>query len=200
MRILRPVLLALLSAVVGLGVPAGFGQAQPASKTTPKKKTGAQSSSVQSGGSPASRHGATSSSTKNSPATKPSGTKTSGKKATGKTSSGKTSSRKSRRQQGQKAPAAERVSEIQTALAKDGSFSGTPNGKWDDDTTAAVRRFQASRGLNATGKLDAPTLQRLGLGSQIAGVAAPTPPPGAVSRLTSSSTALSDNTDPSHRQ
>jgi peptidoglycan hydrolase-like protein with peptidoglycan-binding domain len=49
-----------------------------------------------------------------------------------------------------------------------------------------MRRFQASHGLNASGKLDAPTLQRLGLGSQTAGVAAPTPPPGAVSRLTSS--------------
>jgi peptidoglycan hydrolase-like protein with peptidoglycan-binding domain len=71
-------------------------------------------------------------------------------------------------------------------LAKDGSFQGSPSGKWDDATTAAMRRFQTSHSLNPSGKLDAPTLQRLGLGSQTAGVAAPTPPPGAVSRLTSS--------------
>jgi len=78
------------------------------------------------------------------------------------------------------------VTEIQAALAKDGSFAGMPNGKWDDETAAALRRFQAAHGLNPTGKLDALSLQKLGLGSQTAGVAAPTPPPGAVSRLTSS--------------
>jgi peptidoglycan hydrolase-like protein with peptidoglycan-binding domain len=49
-----------------------------------------------------------------------------------------------------------------------------------------MRKFQASHGLNPTGRLDALTLQKLGLGSQTAGVAAPTPPPGSVSRLTSS--------------
>jgi peptidoglycan hydrolase-like protein with peptidoglycan-binding domain len=88
---------------------------------------------------------------------------------------GKTTKRTSSR--GQKAPTAERVSEIQTALAKDGSFSGAPNGKWDDSTVAAMKKFQAGHGLNPSGKLDAKTLQQLGLGSQTAGVAAPTPPP-----------------------
>ena len=68
---------------------------------------------------------------------------------------------------------------------KNGSFDGTPNGKWDDDSAAAMKKFQSSHGLNPSGKLDALTLQRLGLGSQTAGVAAPTPPPGATSRLTS---------------
>jgi peptidoglycan hydrolase-like protein with peptidoglycan-binding domain len=88
------------------------------------------------------------------------------------------SSRKSskRRERGQKAPTPERISEIQQALAKDGSFSGKPNGKWDDSTIEATRKFQEAHGLNPTGKLDAKTLQQLGLGSQTAGVAPPMPP------------------------
>lgn len=98
-------------------------------------------------------------------------------------SRGKKSSRHSRREKGQKAPAPERISEIQTALAKDGSFAGTPNGKWDDSTVAAMKKFQTAHGLNPSGKLDAHTLQKLGLGSQTAGVAAPMPP------ITTSSTA-----------
>jgi peptidoglycan hydrolase-like protein with peptidoglycan-binding domain len=81
-----------------------------------------------------------------------------------------------RRERGQTAPAPERISEIQQALAKDGSFTGTPNGKWDDPTAEAMRKFQGSHGLNPSGKLDALTLQKLGLGSQTAGVAAPMPP------------------------
>lgn len=81
-----------------------------------------------------------------------------------------------RRERGQKTPAPERISEIQQALAKDGSFAGTPNGKWDDSTVEAMKKFQAGHGLSPSGKLDAPTLQKLGLGSQTAGVAAPMPP------------------------
>jgi peptidoglycan hydrolase-like protein with peptidoglycan-binding domain len=109
------------------------------------------------------------------------------KKKTSSTSTGSsktTSSRRaktpkrasSRREKGQKAPTAERLSEIQKALAKDGSFTGSPNGKWDDSTVAAMKKFQAGHGLNPSGKLDAKTLQQLGLGSQTAGVAPPTPP------------------------
>jgi peptidoglycan hydrolase-like protein with peptidoglycan-binding domain len=88
----------------------------------------------------------------------------------------KTSKRSKRRERGQKAPTADRISEIQQALAKDGSFAGTPNGKWDDSTVEAMRKFQAGHGLNPSGKLDALTLQKLGLGAQTAGVAAPLPP------------------------
>ncbi len=89
----------------------------------------------------------------------------------------KRSSRHSKkRERGQKAPAPERISEIQQALAKDGSFTGTPNGKWDDSTAQAMRKFQGSHGLNPTGKLDALSLEKLGLGSQTAGVAAPMRP------------------------
>ena len=99
---------------------------------------------------------------------------------------GKRSSRKSsRRERGQKAPTPERISEIQQALAKDGSFTGKPNGKWDDSTIEATRKFQEAHGLNATGKLDAKTLQQLGLGSATSGVAAPLPPVSSSSMKTS---------------
>jgi peptidoglycan hydrolase-like protein with peptidoglycan-binding domain len=91
-----------------------------------------------------------------------------------KKSSRKTTS--SKRERGQKAPTPERISEIQQALAKDGSFGGKPNGKWDESTIEATRKFQEAHGLNPSGKLDAKTLQKLGLGSETAGVAAPTPP------------------------
>jgi peptidoglycan hydrolase-like protein with peptidoglycan-binding domain len=113
-------------------------------------------------------------------AAKPTASSSSGKK---RTSTKKVSSRKKDR--GQKAPTPERISEIQQALAKDGSFRGTATGKWDDSTTEAMKNFQTAHGLNPSGKLDALTLQKLGLGSQTAGVAAPTPPPNATSRLSS---------------
>src|SRR5260370_4345258 len=87
------------------------------------------------------------------------------------------SSKKSqRRERGQKVPTPDRISEIQQALAKDGSFTGKPNGKWDASTMEATRKFQEAHGLSPTGKLDAKTLQQLGLGSQTAGVAPPMPP------------------------
>ena len=88
----------------------------------------------------------------------------------------KSTRRVSRRERGQKAPTPERISEIQQALAKDGSYSGTPNGKWDASTAEALGKSQEAHGLNPTGKLDAKTLQQLGLGSSVAGVAAPLPP------------------------
>ncbi|MGB2639453.1 MAG: peptidoglycan-binding domain-containing protein [Candidatus Acidiferrum sp.] len=91
----------------------------------------------------------------------------------------------SRRERGQKAPTPERISEIQSALAKDGSFGGTPNGKWDAATVDSMKKFQDAHGLSPTGKLDAKTLQKLGLGSQTAGVAAPLPPVSSSSLVTS---------------
>jgi peptidoglycan hydrolase-like protein with peptidoglycan-binding domain len=73
------------------------------------------------------------------------------------------------------APTPNRISEIQSALARGGYYKGDPNGKWDSDTIAATEKFQSANGLDSTGKLDAPTLQKLGLGSDIAGVSAPKP-------------------------
>ena len=97
------------------------------------------------------------------------------KKAKSSSNSRKGKSTKSRRQAGQKAPTAQRISEIQQALAKNGAYAGTPNGKWDASTVEAMKKFQGAHGLNPSGKLDAKTLQQLGLGSQTAGIAPPTP-------------------------
>lgn len=114
-----------------------------------------------------------------------SGSKTAGSKTASSKTRGKKTSRSSRKK-GQQTPTTDRVNEIQAALAKDGSYSGEPNGKWDASSVEALRKFQSGHGLNPTGRLDAPTLQKLGLGSTTAGVAPPQTPPGAVSRLTSS--------------
>ena len=97
---------------------------------------------------------------------------------------------------GQKAPTPDRVKEIQSALSREGFYQGEPNGKMDSNTVAALQKFQSAHGLDASGKLDAPTLQKMGLGSDVAGVSAPkpaTPPsccstssPGSSSTLASS--------------
>jgi hypothetical protein len=81
----------------------------------------------------------------------------------------------SKREPTQKAPTPDRISEIQSALVRGGYYQGSPNGKWDSNTVAAVQKFQSANGIEANGKLDAPTLQKLGLGSDIAGVSAPKP-------------------------
>jgi len=91
--------------------------------------------------------------------------------------------KKSKRVKGQAAPTPERISEIQEALARKGPFAGTPTGKWADEPVEAMRKFQASNGLNPSGRLDAPTLQKLGLGSETTGLGAPTPPPNSANRL-----------------
>jgi peptidoglycan hydrolase-like protein with peptidoglycan-binding domain len=78
-------------------------------------------------------------------------------------------------QPSQKAPTADRITEIQSVLARDGYYQGNPTGKWDTNTVAAMQKFQSDNGIEANGKLDAPTLQKLGLGSDIAGVSAPKP-------------------------
>jgi peptidoglycan hydrolase-like protein with peptidoglycan-binding domain len=75
----------------------------------------------------------------------------------------------------QMAPTASRISEIQAALANNGAYQGMPNGRWDAATIDAMRHFQNQHDLNPTGKIDALTLQKLGLGSQVAGMGAPVP-------------------------
>lgn len=72
-----------------------------------------------------------------------------------------------------KAPSAARTEEIQSALERGGFYSGDPSGKWDSSTQESLRRFQTANGLPPTGKLDALSLQKMGLGSDVAGVSAP---------------------------
>jgi len=80
---------------------------------------------------------------------------------------------KSRRQL---APDPARIKEIQQALAREGFYQGEPTGKWDDSSIAAMKNFQQSNGLQPSGKIEALSLQKLGLGSPVAGLAPPAPP------------------------
>ncbi len=82
---------------------------------------------------------------------------------------------RSRREPKQKVPTQDRIQEIQSALARDGYYHGNSTGKWDSATVDAMKRFQQDNGLNPTGKLDATSLQKLGLGSDVAGLGAPRP-------------------------
>src|SRR5437764_8628431 len=139
MRIFRPALLVLLIiAVAGLGVPAGIGQAKAGPKRPAKKKsTGSGTAATRQTGN------AVTATSKKSPSKTPNKTSSKSSRESSGTSSGK-SSRKSRKQPGQKAPTTDRINEIQTALAKDGSFRGTSTGKWDSETSDAMRRCQVA--------------------------------------------------------
>ena len=75
----------------------------------------------------------------------------------------------------QLAPTPSRISEIQSALSREGAYQGMPNGRWDAASVDAMRQFQSGHGLTPSGKIDALTLQKLGLGSQVSGMGAPLP-------------------------
>jgi len=109
-----------------------------------------------------------------------------------KSTKGKSSKSKGKKVRGQAAPTPERISEIQSALARNGLYTGEATGKWDDSTTEAMKKFQAAHGLTPTGKFDALSLQKLGLGSETAGLGAPTPPPNAAANRLLSSKAQRD--------
>jgi peptidoglycan hydrolase-like protein with peptidoglycan-binding domain len=90
----------------------------------------------------------------------------------------KKASSKSKRKpkvKGQAAPTPDRIREIQTALQKDGSYEGEPTGKWDAATMDAMKKYQDKNGISPTGKIDAVSLNKLGLGSDTAGKGAPVP-------------------------
>lgn len=70
-------------------------------------------------------------------------------------------------------PSRDRTEQIQQALGRRGYYTGDPNGKWDSRMTESLRRFQTANGLPPTGKLDALSLEKMGLGSDTAGVGAP---------------------------
>jgi peptidoglycan hydrolase-like protein with peptidoglycan-binding domain len=120
-----------------------------------------QASAVQSKGSPPVKQGA---STATKPAAKP---------ATKKTAPARKPA--ASRSRPQNTPSADRIREIQTALKQAGFYTAEPNGKWDSASIDAMKRFQQAKGLNPTGKLDARSLQKLGLGSPVAGQSAPRP-------------------------
>ena len=69
-----------------------------------------------------------------------------------------------RRRRARLRPEPERIEEIQKALAQAGYFKAQPNGLWNDQTRAAMRRYQADHGFPATGLPEAKSLMKLGLG------------------------------------
>jgi peptidoglycan hydrolase-like protein with peptidoglycan-binding domain len=81
----------------------------------------------------------------------------------GKTAKGKKTVRRASAPR-QLAPTKERYQQIQQALAAKGYFSGEPNGVWGQDSTEALKRFQADQNLTPDGKLTSLSLIALGLG------------------------------------
>jgi peptidoglycan hydrolase-like protein with peptidoglycan-binding domain len=136
--------------------PAVLAQSTAAKSTSSAAKTPAKSAS-------------TSSQTKKPAATVKTGSTSAAAKKRAATSARTAKSRM------QMAPTADRIMEIQTALAASDSYKGEPTGKWDDSSVAAMKHFQQVNGLNPSGKLDALSLQKLGLGSDTAGRGAPRP-------------------------
>jgi peptidoglycan hydrolase-like protein with peptidoglycan-binding domain len=104
---------------------------------------------------------------------RPSAPQTSAKKKT--VSSKSKRKRRAARPKGQTVPTPDRIKDIQTALQKDGSYEGEPTGKWDNNTIEAMKKYQDKNGFSPTGKIDALSLKKLGLGSDTAGKGAPTP-------------------------
>ncbi len=72
-------------------------------------------------------------------------------------------------------PSSDRIEQIQRALSRSGYYQGDPTGRWDSDTVSAMKNFQQAHGISPTGKIDASSLQQLGLGSDVAGLAPPRP-------------------------
>ncbi len=81
--------------------------------------------------------------------------------------------RRRRRRRGQRTPTPLRIREIQAALIEADFLRGEPSGVWDEGTAGAMSDFQKDNGFRVTGKPDALSLIKLGLGSETAGVGAP---------------------------
>jgi hypothetical protein len=67
----------------------------------------------------------------------------------------------------EKAPAtmpAERASQIQTALIKQGYLTGEPSGRWDEQTVSAMQKLQGENGWQTKITPDSRALIKLGLG------------------------------------
>jgi peptidoglycan hydrolase-like protein with peptidoglycan-binding domain len=61
-------------------------------------------------------------------------------------------------------PTPERIQEIQQALVQAAYLKEEPNGRWDDQTREAMRRYQVDHGFPVTGLPEAKSLMKLGLG------------------------------------
>jgi hypothetical protein len=61
---------------------------------------------------------------------------------------------------------AERATQIQNALIKQGYMTGTPSGQWDAQTAAAMQKLQEDNGWQTKITPDSRALIKLGLGPQ----------------------------------
>ena len=57
----------------------------------------------------------------------------------------------------------ERISEVQSALARAGYYQGDPTGAWDLNTIEAMKRFQSANNLPPSGRWDGMSLEKLGI-------------------------------------
>jgi hypothetical protein len=69
---------------------------------------------------------------------------------------------------GQQAIDSTRATEIQQALIREHYMSGTPSGAWDDDSRAAMVRYQAANGWQTKVIPDSRAIIKLGLGPEAA--------------------------------
>lgn len=72
-------------------------------------------------------------------------------------------------------PDADRLREIQQALASKGYFKGEVNGAWNADSVEALKRFQEAKNLGGEGKINSLSLIALGLGPKHDGSVANAP-------------------------
>jgi peptidoglycan hydrolase-like protein with peptidoglycan-binding domain len=90
--------------------------------------------------------------------------------------SGQTEAQSSTTAQGAQTPAqtsqsSDTIKQAQEKLSSQGHDAGPADGKLGAKTQAAVKEFQQSKGLQASGQLDQPTLAALGVGSETPGSA-----------------------------
>jgi len=76
---------------------------------------------------------------------------------------------KPRKIHGQQMIESSRVMEIQQALIREHYLSGEANGSWDDQTQAAMQKFQSDQGWQTRLIPDSRALKKLGLGPDYSG-------------------------------
>jgi peptidoglycan hydrolase-like protein with peptidoglycan-binding domain len=69
-----------------------------------------------------------------------------------------------------------RIRDLQTRLDQQGFSAGEIDGLWGPNTAAALRRFQAAKGLQASGRFDQATLAALGSGGSVTASPPAAPP------------------------
>ena len=80
------------------------------------------------------------------------------------TSSKKSKKKKSAKVRGQQKIDSERAQAIQEALIREHYLNGEPTGNWNEDSEAAMRRYQADHGWQSKTVPDSRALIKLGLG------------------------------------